>query len=163
MGSKSAFLNVNLNGHIVGQLEKTNLGQMRFFYDPSWLNFERSLPISLSLPLTSNTYTGEVVESYFRNLLPDSQAILNRIRSTLKISSTHPFDLLASIGRDCVGALQFLKPGETPETIKCTKKALSDSEIEQMISDYQGLPLGMNSDDDFRISIAGAQEKTALL
>lgn len=35
MGSKSAFLNVNLNGRIVGQLEKTNLGQMRFFYDPS--------------------------------------------------------------------------------------------------------------------------------
>ena len=163
MGSKSAFLNVYLNGRIVGQLEKTNLGQMRFFYDPSWLNFERSLPISLSLPLTSNAYTGGVVESYFRNLLPDSQAILNRIRSRLKISSTHPFDLLASIGRDCVGALQFLKPGETPETIKCTKKALSDSEIEQMISDYQGLPLGMNSDDDFRISIAGAQEKTALL
>lgn len=32
-----------------------------------------------------------------------------------------------------------------------------------MISDYQTSPLGMNPDDDFRISIAGAQEKTALL
>ena len=88
---------------------------------------------------------GEVVESYFRNLLPDSQLILNRIRSRLRISSTHPFDLLASIGRDCVGALQFLKPTETPEKIECDKKALSDSEIEQMISDYQTSPLGVNN------------------
>ncbi len=163
MRSKSVFLNVFLNDRIVGRLEKTNSGQMQFSYDSSWLNFEQSLPISLSMPLTSNVYMGEVVESYFRNLLPDSQLILNRIRSRLRISSTHPFDLLASIGRDCVGALQFLKPTETPEKIECDKKELSDSEIEQMISDYQTSPLGMNPDDDFRISIAGAQEKTALL
>ena len=130
MRSKSVFLNVFLNDRIVGRLEKTNSGQMQFSYDSSWLNFEQSLPISLSMPLTSNVYMGEVVESYFRNLLPDSQLILNRIRSRLRISSTHPFDLLASIGRDCVGALQFLKPTETPEKIECDKKALSDSEIE---------------------------------
>ena len=42
-----------------------------------------------------------------------------------------------------MGALQFLKPTETPEKIECDKKALSDSEIEQMISDYQTSPLGM--------------------
>lgn len=163
MGSKSAFLNIFLGDRIVGRLEKTNYGQMQFSYDSSWLNFEQNLPISLSLPLTSKIYAGEIVESFFRNLLPDNQVILNRIRSRLRISSTHPFDLLASIGRDCVGALQFLKPSETPQKIECDKKALSDFEIEQMISDYQTSPLGMNPDDDFRISIAGAQEKTALL
>ena len=163
MATTSDFLNIFLNDRLVGQLSKSDQGVMQFSYDSSWLNFEYSCPISLSLPLTTKIYTGKVVDSYFRNLLPDSQAILSRIRSKLKIPTTHPYDLLAAIGRDCVGALQFLKPTENPKEIESGKRALSDSEIERILSDYQTSPLGMTLDDDFRISIAGAQEKTALL
>jgi serine/threonine-protein kinase HipA len=40
---------------------------------------------------------------------------------------------------------------------------LSDNEIAALLEGYRNAPLGMNDDQDFRISIAGAQEKTALL
>lgn len=151
MGSKSAFLNIFLGDRIVGRLEKTNYGQMQFYYDSSWLNFEQNLPISLSLPLTSKVYAGEIVESFFRNLLPDNQVILNRIRSRLRISSTHPFDLLASIGRDCVGALQFLKPTETPQKIE--SKQLPSKDGRFLLTKHElfhSLPLGNSSQWGYR-------------
>ena len=39
---------------------------------------------------------------------------------------------------------------------------LTTSEVETLLSNLQLKPLGMDSEEDFRISIAGAQEKTAL-
>lgn len=42
-------------------------------------------------------------------------------------------------------------------------RALSDDEIARKIRDLAKTPLGVDEDEEFRISIAGAQEKTALL
>jgi serine/threonine-protein kinase HipA len=40
---------------------------------------------------------------------------------------------------------------------------LSDARIGAMLSDLAQTPLGIRAEQDFRISVAGAQEKTALL
>ncbi len=42
-------------------------------------------------------------------------------------------------------------------------RRVSDEEIERIIANLARNPLGVGDDDEFRISIAGAQEKTALL
>ena len=42
-------------------------------------------------------------------------------------------------------------------------KSIGDQEIADIIANLASAPLGMGEDEDFRISIAGAQEKTALL
>jgi serine/threonine protein kinase HipA of HipAB toxin-antitoxin module len=40
---------------------------------------------------------------------------------------------------------------------------LSDEEVARIVSDLTRNPLGVGDDQEFRISLAGAQEKTALL
>ena len=68
------------------------------------------------------------------------------------------------IGRDCVGALQFLPDGDDPGNVgEINAKPTSDEDIADRLSNLATAPLGIGDDDEFRISIAGAQEKTALL
>ena len=87
-------LYVFMNGRKVGRLTKTSSGMLQFSYFEEWLNWDLGRPLSLSLPLTQETYTGEVVENYFDNLLPDSQPIRNRIQARFAARSNRCFDLL---------------------------------------------------------------------
>ena len=78
----------------------------------------------------------------------------------------NPFDLLAAAGRDCVGAIQILPPGETPTGItSIDAQPLAQSEVEGVLAGVVTTPtvLGHVDQNDLRLSIAGAQEKTALL
>lgn len=161
-----ATLNVYLNGYLIGAFIKKENGAHSFSYDKSWLAVKGARPISLSMPLTKSSYKGDVVYNYFDNLLPDNLEIRQRILSRYPASSTQPFDLLSAIGRDCVGALQLLPQDKSPENIKALDyKELSKESLNKILKGYQSnIPLGMIEDEeDFRISVAGAQEKTALL
>ncbi len=152
---------VHMNGIRVGQLQRGSSGLV-FTYAPDWLTSEYSRPISLSMPLTEIPYKGHVVDAYFDNLLPDSELIRERIQARFGAPSKHCFDLLSYIGGDCVGALQLLTQ-DIAQNPKITADPISDTEIAKLLKHYKTAPLGMDRARDFRISIAGAQEKTALL
>jgi serine/threonine-protein kinase HipA len=62
-----------------------------------------------------------------------------------------------------VGAIQLLPERADINVKKIEGTVLSTGEIAEELRNYKTLPLGMGRDKDFRISIAGAQEKTALL
>ncbi|ASQ46552.1 type II toxin-antitoxin system HipA family toxin [Legionella clemsonensis] len=164
MVKRKQILHVLMNGILIGDLEKTFQGGLRFTYYYEWLNRPGARPISLSLPLIQQTYTGDVVYNFFDNLLPDNQQIRTRIQAKFQIPTNQPFDLLSSIGRDCVGAIQLID-GQLPEfKKKINFKPLTEQSIAAKLKNYHVNPLGMsNKDQDFRISIAGAQEKTAFL
>ena len=154
---------LSLNGLVVGNVEKLASGGLTFQYDAQWINRPGSRPISLSLPLAEKLYTGAVVYNFFENLLPDNARIRERIQARFKVSSSHVFDLLEAVGSDCVGAIQLSaqKPIDVKQVLSTP---ISTIDIEKMLQGYKEAPLGMQvDDDDFRISIAGAQEKTALL
>lgn len=156
-------LYVYMNSVLVGKLISEPTGQLVFTYDLEWLNWKNARPISLSMPLTEVPYKGSIVECFFDNLLPDSDIIRERIQIRFQAPSKKCFDLLSHIGRDCVGALQLLT-SPTPTTIKNVQaNPINDHEIATLLQHYQTAPLGMEKGNDFRISIAGAQEKTALL
>lgn len=157
-------LNVALNGIEVGKLTLENSGAMAFQYYPAWLNQPGARAISLSLPLSPKIYRGALVFNFFDNLLPDSEAIRSRMQARFRVPTSHPFDLLASVGRDCIGAIQlYPQNSDVPDVRTVTAEPLATSEIEQLLGDYQNSPLGMARGNEFRISLAGAQEKTALL
>ncbi|MXR70983.1 type II toxin-antitoxin system HipA family toxin [Shewanella sp. JBTF-M18] len=161
-----AVLDVYMNGYRVGEFTKTSTGAHHFKYDEGWLKLAGSRPISLSMPLRHQAYKGDEVYNFFDNLLPDNPDVRNRIVARHKAASSQPFDLLAKIGQDSVGALQLVSHGQAPHNVKqIDYKPLSDAALEQVLKGYMsGIPLGMlREQDDFRISIAGAQEKTALL
>lgn len=161
---KNNSLSVLMNGLLIGTLEKATNGSMTFSYDKTWLETPSARPISLSLPLIAQPFVGDVVYNFFDNLLPDNPQIRARIQAKFQVATSQPFDLLSSIGKDCVGAIQMIN-GDVPKFKKEIKvKSLSEKEIAAIIRGYQNYPLGMSeSNADFRISIAGAQEKTAFL
>lgn len=157
------MLFVYMNGISVGTLLRESTGRLVFQYDQDWLENSLARPVSLSMPLTNLPYKGAIVECYFENLLPDSDAIRKRIQARFNVESTKCFDLLSQIGGDCVGALQLLTEplNEDIKTVKAER--IDEDDIGKLLKGYQSAPLGMQVDSDFRISIAGAQEKTALL
>jgi serine/threonine-protein kinase HipA len=165
--SHTQSLNLWMNGLPVGTWESVRDGE-RLTYFESWLGDEQGRPLSLSLPFTpgNQPYRGQVVADYFDNLLPDSEPIRRRIARRYKTGGTAPFQLLAALGRDCVGAIQMLPPDEAPEDLESiTGRVLTDAEIARLLRETTSAPqLGQHSPvDDLRLSIAGAQEKTALL
>lgn len=166
MVSRDQNLGIWMNGFHVGTLTKRSTGALEFVYTPEWLETTAARPISLSMPLQHRPYAGEIVYNYFDNLLPDNNQIRDRIQARFKATTSHPFDLLAAIGMDCVGAVQIVAEGEEPHDVKRIEgEPLTDIQIAQLLKNYQAAPLGMAEDEgeEFRISIAGAQEKTALL
>jgi serine/threonine-protein kinase HipA len=157
-------LNVFLNSRLVGVLRRESNGAIDFLYDRHWLAWEPALPVSLSLPLRENRYIGAPVINVFDNLLPDSDAIRRRVAEHVGAGGTDAYSLLAALGHDCVGALQFLPDGIDPGPAgKIEGKPVDETEVANIIQNLAAVPLGMGEDEDFRISIAGAQEKTALL
>jgi len=158
-------LRVYQNGRLVGNLNKQPSGAIEFQYDAEWLNRKAAFPVSLSLPLRDDAWRGQPVAAVFENLLPDSDALRRQVAERVGAEGSDAYSLLAAIGRDCVGALQFV-PGdvEVPENgAAIAGEELDEAAIEKHLKNLARAPLGLSRDDDFRISIAGAQEKTALL
>ncbi len=156
-----------MNGVQAGVWTQTR-GTHLLQYDPAWMNSPVGRALSLSLPFTPANvpHRGAIVANFFDNLLPDSDAIRSRIRSKFATRSTEAFDLLAAIGRDCVGAIQLLPEGREPVGFnRIEGEPMTDTQVERAIaaSLSGGRALGWEETEDFRISLAGAQEKTAFL
>ena len=137
-----------------------------FTYADSWLVSPQIRALSLSLPITAGVkeVRGAVVKNFFDNLLPDSDKIRERVRARYALGSTDAQELLGAIGRDCVGAIQLLPGGITPDGYKEVRGiALGEADVEKILKSVTSGATPGDDDDDFRISIAGAQEKTALL
>jgi serine/threonine-protein kinase HipA len=172
MGRKAhgRALEVWTNGEHIGTWKIPARGEMELSYTDSWQQSPAGRPLSLSLPfgVGKSSIKTAAVENFFRNLLPDSESIRQRIAAKFKLTSADTFDLLESVGRDCVGAVQLLPPGIPPTGFNQIEvKPLSEDGVAQHLKRVVTAPgLGQQDpedEDDFRISLAGAQEKSALL
>lgn len=158
-----------MNGQHVGVWSQSSNKVSVFQYAATWAQSPAARALSLSMPMTAGNaeVRGPVVENYFDNLLPDSQTIRDRIRARFRTSSTQAFELLTAIGRDCVGAVQLLPPGIEPNGWdRVDSEPMAPAQVAaQLRAASTGISMGQQPDrgQDFRISIAGAQEKTALL
>ena len=165
----SGALGAWMNGEFVGTWS-VDRATHSFLYDPSWLKSPKVRSLSLSLPITaSREVRGDAVANYFDNLLPDNERIRDRLSRRFKTKSSDAFSLLEAIGRDCVGAVQLLPEGTSPRgwnRVDCD--VLNEGQIIEILNAVPtdgdpGLGRNLGDDDLFRISIAGAQEKTALV
>jgi serine/threonine-protein kinase HipA len=148
----------------VGTLIKETDGGISFTYAASWTQNADAFPVASVLSLTKAVWHGDPVIAAFDNLLPDAEGELRaKIAERIGAPGKDVFSLLSILGRDCVGALQFLPYEDKPDVQDMDYREISEVE---MVADLQNLaaaPLAQGDDDDFRISIAGAQEKTAYL
>jgi serine/threonine-protein kinase HipA len=162
-------LGVWMNGRYVGEWLQLRDGRDSFRYAAAWRDDPAARALSLSLPLTvDGTITSPAVRNYFENLLPDDPRIRERLRRRFGARSVDAFDLLATLGRDCVGAVQLLPEGATPDGWdRIDSTPLTPRSVEKIL---EAVPTavapvlgGVDEESDSRISIAGGQEKTALL
>jgi serine/threonine-protein kinase HipA len=166
--SRARALSVWVNGKLAGEWRIPARGETEFQYDAAWVESKEGRPLSLSLPLSldQGSIKGRPVECYFDNLLPDADPIRKRLQDRFHTASRNAFDLLAAIGRDCVGAVHLLPPDEQPKNVHTIDAVpLSEAEVERALIQTVSPPsfAAHSADDDLRISIAGAQEKTAFL
>ena len=166
MGRKfrARALSVWINGKRAGEWRIPARGDTEFQYNSAWAESKEGRSLSLSLPLSLDkaSIKGKPVDCYFDNLLPDSDPIRKRLQDRFHLASGSSFELLAATGRDCVGAVQLLPLDEQPKDVHTIKaKPLTEAEIETAL--VQTVSPSSFAADDFRISIAGAQEKTAFL
>jgi serine/threonine-protein kinase HipA len=157
-----------MNGEKVGTWSVSQ-GRHQLQYEDSWLQSPQARPLSLTLPFTpgNQPHRGDMVVAWFDNLLPDSLSLRERIAARFKTKGQSTFDLLAEVGRDSVGAIRLLPESHAFSDIKTIEaQPLAEAEIAQLLTSVSSAQGWLDTDfnaDDFRISLAGAQEKTALL
>jgi serine/threonine-protein kinase HipA len=155
-----------MNGQLAGTWHVRKNKPQQFQYAESWLSSKYGRVLSLSMPFQPGNapFEGDVVENFFDNLLPDNKDIRRRIQHNFGITGTSPFDLLAEIGRDCVGAIQLLPEDDEPVGWnRVEARPLTELEVEKHLNAAVVTFLPGEDQEEFRISLAGAQEKTALL
>ena len=157
-----------MNGERVGTWRMVRGTGEELEYAESWMHSPNGRPISLRFPFVPGKakYSGPAVHYYFDNLLPDANNIRERLAQRFRTGSVEAFALLREMGRDCVGALQILAEDDPPPSIETlTATRVNERAIAALLRNAT-LPatgIARTDRDDFRISIAGAQEKTALL
>jgi len=165
--SHTRRLGLWMNGALVGHWSLAPNAPDKLQYDAHWIASPQGRPLSLSLPFMPGNppLRGPQVRAYFENLLPDSKEIRERLARRFHTGSTAAFDLLSEIGRDCVGALEILPDGQSssgPGPLQA--QALSEAQVAQWLRGTTSPATLAGADEqELRISIAGAQEKTALL
>ena len=128
-------LAVLLGGDHVAMLDRTR-STLRLRY----LDGARSpdaTPLSLALPPTLGSHTGRSVEAYLDGLIPDSDAALEAIRRQYGADPRDRMSVLAAIGKDCAGAVQFCLPDEVDD-VRARRGELvpiSEAEIEQRLAE----------------------------
>ncbi|AOY92185.1 toxin HipA [Cupriavidus sp. USMAA2-4] len=165
--SRTRSLGLWMNGVYVGNWQFQPQHGDVLQYAEAWLSAPEGRPLSLSLPFTPGNaaHRGDAVRAYFENLLPDSREIRDRIARRFRTETTDAFDLLAQVGRDCVGALQLLPDGMAPTGVATIDgEPLNEAQMARALRGaVMQQPPAEADDGEFRISIAGAQEKTAFL
>ena len=122
-----------------------------------------AIPVSISLPLREDRYIADPVIAVFDNLLSDHDDIRRRLAERSQAEVSDAYSLLAAIGRDCVGALRFVPDGTAvapPAQLEAV--TVSGQEVADLVKDLARNPLGIGPDREFRISLAGAQERRLL-
>ena len=75
-----------------------------FQYAPEYLQLKDSKPISLTLPMQENKYTGNVLFSFFDGLIPEG-LLLDIAEKNWKLNGRDRMGLLMACCKDCIGAV----------------------------------------------------------
>lgn len=160
-------LGVFINADLVAVVEQQRSGDLVLTYERSWRERDDSYPLSLSMPLARQAHGDEVVRPFMEGLLPDNHNVLDRWARKFQVSPRNPFALLAHMGEDCAGAVQFVPPGRYDAVSNPRDDEvewLTEEGVAERLRDLvERHGTGRLAGDHGQFSLAGAQPKTALL
>jgi serine/threonine-protein kinase HipA len=126
-----------------------------FVYEQSWLD-DGMPPLSQSLPLDGPA-APETAGAFFGGLLPEG-APRELMARRLGVSPGNDFALLAAVGGDTAGAISLQPPGLRPPD-DGDVEWLDEDALTQLIDDLPTRPMHADEDGEYRLSLAGAQDK----
>ncbi len=160
-------LHVLMQGVPMGTLRQDAHGNPHFAYTPEWRDAAGAFPLSLCLPLTAATHAPGAVAAVAWGLLPDNDNTLQGWASRFHVSPRNPVALLAHVGEDCAGAVQFVASERVEAVIAGEAdgiEPLSDAQVAARLSQVRrDVGSGRWLGDIGQFSLAGAQAKIALL
>src|SRR5271170_4951704 len=114
-----------LEGREMGRVRRDPRGKLSFTYTEPWRAAPDAYPISISMPLALAEHGNAKIDPFLWGLLPDNEVVLDRWARRFHVSPRNPFGLIAQVGEDCAGAVQFVRLdrleeilGDTPPDIE---------------------------------------------
>lgn len=156
-----------LDGRFVGWVFESGDRKLMFEYESTWREDTSAYPISISLPLEAKRHGPRAVGAFLWGLLPDNPAVLEYWARKFSVSRYRVVHLLANVGEECAGAIQFALPDRVEDLLGSpaakTAEPLSKKDLEVRIRDLRQNPAaGRTLRDTGQFSLAGSQSKTAL-
>lgn len=156
-----------LDGEETGRVVRDNRGKLTFTYNEKWRNARRAYPLSLSMPLTLAEHSNAKIDPFLWGLLPDNEIILGNWARKFHVSARNAFSLIACVGEDCAGAVQFVQPTRLDAILSAAAPLvewLDEKDIAKRLRALREDQAAWRAPRDTgQFSLAGAQPKTALL
>lgn len=159
-------LTVCLEGQVAGLIE-ASAARVRFVYADSWLTTPGAYPLSHSLSLQPAPIAGKAVINFLWGLLPDNPRTLDAWGRQFHVSARNPVALLAHVGEDCAGAVQFVSEDRLDEVLDAANKParvewLDTADLERRVRHLtQDAGATRETADEGQFSLSGVQAKTA--
>lgn len=132
----SETLEAIYDGRAVGTMTYAD-DKATFAYAEEWRDDPTAFPLSMSMPLARLKHSDEEVRPFISGLLPEDNETLRRWGQKFQVSPRNPFRLLANVGEECAGAIQFVSPDRVSEWLGDSPPGgidwLSDEELIERI------------------------------
>lgn len=106
-------LDVYLYGERIASISRRR-GVLSLKYADEYAFREAGVPISVQFPVSPGRYSGEKVDRFLENLLPDREDVRSKWARDAGLDTTAAFELLGVYGADVAGALEFYPHGVRP-------------------------------------------------
>lgn len=160
---------IALLGNIeVGRVNRGRAGRLSFVYNENWQGQPEAYPLSLSMPLALSEHSHAKIDAFLWGLLPDNQKVIETWAQQHHVSPRSSFGLIAHVGEDCAGAVQFIRPERLEKLLDEPSRQevswLTEDQIAERLRDLRNNHAAWRSAQDTgQFSLAGAQPKTAFL
>ena len=156
-----------LDGRETSRVVRDNRGKLTFTYNEQWRNAADAYPLSLSMPITLAEHPNAKIDPFLWGLLPDNEIILGNWARKFHVSARSAFSLIAYVGEDCAGAVQFVQPARLNAILGAAAPPIEWLDEKEIAKRLRALREDQSAwrapSDTGQFSLAGAQPKTALL
>lgn len=151
------------DGVTIADLERDD-GRLSLRYRPEVIARAEGAPLlSVSLPVRREPYAEPDLLPFFAGLLPEG-LVRERLATRFQLSALDVFGFLRTIGRDSAGALSVVEEGtDLIAEREAGVEWLDDEQLAERVAELGTRPLADEPAAGIRISLAGVQDKMAIV